>query len=330
MKNMQTTENSFVPHAPHWVSRSAFQIVMFLFLFTEIALAAVLQNGASVWLAMLLVLMASHFMHGLLVGLHEATHGLLRRNRRLNELDGMLIALFAFMSFSLYRAAHQTHHAHLATERDEELWPFVHPESPRWGRVLAAFLELNAGLLFTPFLFLRTFLRTGSPIRSGKVRRRVWAELALNAAVWIGILAAVAHWHAWMYLAWMYLAPAVIAANLQSWRKYIEHVGLTGSTVNSATRNIISESWLGRIVAFTLLHEPYHGVHHRHSGLSHAELPQFAAELQPASPDERAPFPSYGSALLDLLRSLANPRVGAQWRAANQFNPGENSPALQR
>ena len=63
------------------------------------------------------------------------------------------------MSFSLYRAAHQLHHAYLATERDEELWPFVIPGMPRWVRILAAFLELGLGLLFTPFLFVRTFLR---------------------------------------------------------------------------------------------------------------------------------------------------------------------------
>jgi fatty acid desaturase len=313
---MKTTENSIEPHQPHWVSRSAFQVIVILFALTEVALGAALVRG-SVWLAVPLVLIASHFIHGLLIGFHEATHGLLRRSRRFNEFDGILIGVLSLMSFSLYRAAHQKHHAHLATERDEELWPFVHPEKPRWLRILAAFLELTAGLLFTPFLFLRAFLRAGSPIRSKKVRRRIWAELALIVAVWIGILAAVAHWHAWTYFVWMYLVPAGIAANLQSWRKYIEHVGLTGSTVNSATRNIVSESWLGRLVAFTLLHEPYHGVHHQHAGLPHAELPQFAAELQPASPDERSPFPSYRRAFVDLLRSLADPRVGGQWRTAN-------------
>ena len=94
-------------------------------------------------------------------GLRSVSRGVprpLRRSRRLNEVDGIILGVMSFMSFSLYRATHQSHHAHLATERDEELWPFVHPGMPRWGRVLAAFLELTAGLLFTPFLFLRTFL----------------------------------------------------------------------------------------------------------------------------------------------------------------------------
>lgn len=298
---------------PHWVSRSAFQIVVFLFLFTEIGLATVLNSGASLWFALPLVLLASHLMHGAAVGFHEATHGLLRRNRRFNEFDGVLLGVFSFMSFSLYRAAHQTHHAYFATERDEELWPFVFTETPRWARVLAAVLELTLGLLFTPFLFLRSFLRAGSPIRSKKVRRRIWLELALMAVVWTSIIAAVSYAEVWRYFVWMYLVPAAVAANLQTWRKYIEHVGLTGSTVNSATRNIVAKGWWGRAVAFTLLHEPFHGVHHLHVGLSHAELPQRAGELLPVSPDERHPFPSYRHAMLDMLRSLADPRVGAHW-----------------
>ena len=314
---MKTTEDSIEAHQPHWVSRSAFHVVIVLFFFTEITLAAVLHSGSSVWLAVPLVLVASHLMHGALVGFHEASHGLLTRSRRLNEVDGIILAVLSFTSFSLYRAGHQSHHAQLATERDEELWPFVHPGMPRWGRVLAAFLELTAGLLFTPFLFLRTFLRTGSPIRNKKVRRRIWAELLLMVVVWIGIVFAVTYWHAWQYFLWMYLVPAILAANLQSWRKYIEHVGLAGSTVNSSTRSIVAHGWLGRLVAFTLLNEPYHGVHHKYAGLPHAELPQLASELLPIAPEELLPYRSYRHALLDMLRSLADPRVGAQWRTAN-------------
>lgn len=311
---MQTSETSIEPHEPHWLGRSAFQIVIVFFFITEIGLAMILQSGASLWLALPLVLLASHFMHGAAVGFHEATHGLLRRNRRLNEFDGVLLGVFSFMSFSLYRAAHQLHHMHLATERDEELWPFVHPAMPRWVRVLAAVLELTLGLVFLPCLFLRIFLRAGSPLRSRKVRRRIWAELALIVIVWTLILAAVSHWQVWRYFVWMYLVPAWLAGNLQSWRKYIEHVGLQGSTANGSTRSIVARGWLGRFVAFSLLHEPYHGLHHLHAGLPHAELPRLAAELQPRAAEERPPFPSYTHALADLFHSLSNPRVGAQWR----------------
>ncbi len=118
-------------------------------------------------------------MHGMLIALHEASHGLLRKNRLLNEIDGVLIAAFGFMSFSLYRVVHQSHHAHLANEKDEELWPFVRPALSRPARILAAALELTVGFLYTPFLFIRAFLRAGSSIRKKTLRRRIWAEFSL-------------------------------------------------------------------------------------------------------------------------------------------------------
>jgi len=307
MNNPQITE-------PHWISRSAFQIVIILFFLTEAALIVVLNKGASLWLVIPLVLIISHLMHGAAVGFHEASHGILRRNRLLNEVDGVLIGLMSFMSFSLYRAAHQSHHAYFATEKDEELWPFVFTTTPRWARILAAVLELTCGMLFTPFLFLRTFLRKGSPIRSKKVRTRIWRELLLIIPVWVLIIAGVSYFQVWQYFLWMYLVPTFIAGNLQSWRKYIEHVGLTGNTVNSSTRSIVARGWAGRLFAFTLLHEPYHGLHHLHVGVPHAELPMLADELAPATPEEIHPFPSYRHALAHLLRSLADPRVGAQWK----------------
>ena len=311
------TKKMLEPPPPHWVSRAAFPVVVLVFFLAEASLGTAVYLGF-VWIALPLALVASHLMHGIMIGFHEASHGLLRKDRRLNEADGLIIGVFSFMSFSLYRAAHQLHHAYLATERDIELWPFAIPGTPRWARILAAILELCLGLFYSPFLFIRTFLRRGSPIRNKKLRRHIWAELALIVLVWFCLLAAVTWWNGWKYFLWMYLAPALLAANMQSWRKYIEHVGLTGSTVNGSTRSIVSKGALGHLVAFTLLHEPYHGVHHQHAGLPHAELPQHAWELEPANPDEISPFPSYRHALIHLLRSLGDPRVGAQWRTATQ------------
>jgi fatty acid desaturase len=261
------------------------------------------------------MVLSCHLMHGFLIGFHEASHGLLRKSRRLNEIDGVLLGMLSFMSFSLYRAAHQTHHMHLGTERDEELWPFVDPNISRLSRVFAAVVELTFGMFFTPFLFFRAFLRRNSPIRSPKVRHRIWAEVALMVVLWVAILGSVAWFGAWRYFLWLYAIPAFIAGNLQSWRKYIEHVGLTGSTVKSATRSIVADTWLGRAFSFTLLHEPFHGVHHLYGGLTHAELPLRASSLEPSHPEETRPFPSYRHALWHLLGSLKDPRVGPQWRA---------------
>ena len=306
-------------HEPHWILRGAFQLLVIAVVAAEAVLALSVQRGWF-WLAVPLVVVISHLMHGTLIGLHEAAHGLLRKNRRFNEFDGILIGIFSLMSFSLYRVVHQTHHAHLTTERDYEFWPLCRTSIPRGTRRLAAFLELNLGLLFTPFVFLRAFFCSPSPVRSPRVRRRIWAELALTAGIWVCILWAMAAFGLWRYFIWMYLVPAFLAANLQSWRKYIEHVGMTGTTINSRTRSVVAKSWFGRLFAFSLLHEPFHGVHHQRAGIPHSALPQHVASLEPKGPGERRPYPSYRNALLDLIRSLADPRVGPQWRTAERIS----------
>jgi fatty acid desaturase len=301
------------PHEPHWVSRAAFPIMVGLLALNLGALFAVLYHS-NYWLAVPLTLIISHLMHGNLIGFHEASHGMLRKSRFLNELDGVLIGFLSLMSFTLYRAAHQTHHAHLGCERDEELWPFNDPKSPRWFRRLMAFTELCFGLFHTPAMFLRTFLRKNSPIRSKKVRRRVWMELVGIVAFQATLLTVVAFTGGWKYWLWMYFIPAFIGGNLQSWRKYVEHVGLTGATIRSATRSIIADTWTGKLVSFTLLHEPFHGVHHQRAGLGHAELPIYQKDLYPTNDEELAPFRSYSHAIGHLLGCLRDPKVGAQWR----------------
>jgi fatty acid desaturase len=299
-------------YAPPWLRRAVFPVLVLLFLITQVSLGFTVYH-ANYWLAVPLVLVSSHLMHSMLIGFHEASHGLLRKSRILNEIDGIIIGTLGLMSFSLYRAAHQLHHAYLASERDDELWPFVHPKMPRGVRVLAAVLELTMGLLFTPFLFARTFLRHGSPIRNKQLRRRIWMEYVVMAIIWTAILTVLAVFDAWKYFLWLHLIPAWLAANMQSLRKYVEHVGLTGSTVNSSTRSIVAEGWVATFINFTLLHEPYHGVHHWRAGLPHLELPQHAAALEPCVEEERPPFRSFGAALHDLVINLGDPRVGAQW-----------------
>jgi fatty acid desaturase len=312
MNGTPPIETAIEPPGPHWLRRAAFPVLVVLFFLTQGSLGFAVYR-ANYWLAAPLVLITSHLMHSMLIGFHEASHGLLRKSRLLNEVDGIIIGIFSLMSFSLYRAAHQLHHAYLASEQDEELWPFVHPAMPRGARVLAALLELTMGLLFTPFLFVRTFLRARSPIRNRKLRRRIWVEFAGTAVIWTLILTAIAVFGAWKYFVWLHLIPAWLAANMQSIRKYVEHVGLTGSTVNSSTRSIVAEGWVAAFVNFTLLHEPYHGVHHWRSGLPHPELPGHAAALEPKVEQERPPFRTFGAALQDLLITLPDPRVGAQW-----------------
>src|ERR1041384_2997197 len=125
MLSVATTAES-VPelHDEHSVSSVTFQTLVFSAVLAEVAIWFSVWKGW-LWLTIPLVLVAAHVMHGLLIGFHEASHGLLRKSRRLNEFDGVLIGIFSFVPFSLYRVVHQRHHMHLATHKATEPWPFV-------------------------------------------------------------------------------------------------------------------------------------------------------------------------------------------------------------
>ena len=73
---------------PHWASRSAYSIVS-VFLYLSVVSLGISVYYENYWLAVPLVLICSHFMHSMLIGYHEASHGMLRKNRRLNEFGGL-------------------------------------------------------------------------------------------------------------------------------------------------------------------------------------------------------------------------------------------------
>src|SRR5262245_61843727 len=98
-------ESEFPPS--HWISRAAFPLVSGLLVLSLVALFITVYHNLF-WLAVPIVLLVSHLMHGQLIGFHEASHGILRKNRTLNEIDGVFIGMLSFMSFSLYRASHQS------------------------------------------------------------------------------------------------------------------------------------------------------------------------------------------------------------------------------
>ncbi len=261
-----------------------------------------------------LVLLQAFIMHAYLIAFHEAAHGALCPVGWVNGLLGRYTGVVSFMSLSLYRAAHHWHHAYIGDKRDEEFWPLNDPGQPRWKRRLAAFLALTCALVYVPLLFLRAFLRRDSAIRDRAVRRMIWLELlavvlyqgAVFAVAWqLGVLSTVVVG---------FLIPAVVAGNVQSARKYVEHVGLTGRRAVSLTRSVRNPSRTGRVISWLLFHEPYHDVHHLYPKVPQESLPAVAAAENPIPP-ELPLFPNYTRAVLDLLRGLGDPKFGKAWAA---------------
>jgi fatty acid desaturase len=307
-------------HELHWPTVWVwFGFVITFFSFLGV-MAWVLERGPG-WAIVPLVFIVAHLMHAHILAFHEAGHGTLCPVRVWNEGIGLFIGTLSFQSLSAFRAVHQTHHSYLGTERDEELWPFVIPTMPRWIRQLAAIYELTLGITYTPILCLRTFLRAGSPVRSVAERRRVSYEYLLMVAIWTAIVSCVAWFHVWRHLFVLYVVPGIFAGNMHSLRKYSEHMGMLGSSVLGKTRSVVASGPLGRLVSFSLFNITYHGVHHRYAKIPQARLPEFTALLEPTCDDEVPAYTSYRSALMDMLRSLSDPRVGSQWVESSITEP---------
>ncbi|WP_251047025.1 fatty acid desaturase [Hymenobacter sp. ISL-91] len=81
----------------------------------------------------LLALLQTHLYTGLFITAHDAMHGVVSSNRRLNNTVGTLAAgLFAFNWFPGMLAKHHAHHRHVATEHDPDFHNGRHPGFLPW------------------------------------------------------------------------------------------------------------------------------------------------------------------------------------------------------
>lgn len=288
---------------------------------TSIVYFCVLASGLWTWqlglwpITIGLWLLGAHLSHMKLMALHESSHGTLNARRFRNELQGMAVSFFILVPLSVYRYVHGQHHAHLATPRDLELWPYVKPSVPRWARILAATAELTVGFYYSPFIFLRGVLVGGNIPRRERVRMLV--EYAAIVAAWGCLLTLVAWRGWWTELTVAYLVPATLAGNMQSLRKFTEHLGLMGDSILTVTRTVVDPSLVGEAVSESMLHVDHHGTHHRYAKVPYYNLPSATSLVYDDQTAALPIFSSYASAMLDMAGSLGNPRIGRQWIAAD-------------
>jgi fatty acid desaturase len=257
-------------------------------------------------------LIAGHLGHNKSILFHETAHGTLHPSRRVNELLGIFYGSLFLVPLTVYRYAHREHHFHLARPCDPELWPFTVPGISRPLRILAAASELCLALVYVPILFVRAIV-VGRRDISRSQWKRIAAEYAICAAVWTTKLTVVMVLGWWEWFTVGYLVPLLVAANLQTLNKYVEHLGLFGDTALTSTRTVADHRRLGNAFSLTLLHVNYHGTHHRYPKIPYYHLPAATEYVYRRGEAATPIYPSYAAALWETLRSLGNPRVGQQW-----------------
>ena len=271
---------------------------------------------AGYWpLTIVLWLIQGHVGHANLLAFHEASHFVLHPRRWVNELYGVGMGSLIMTPISAYRYVHNQHHVHLGTQSDTELWPYVDCSTSRPLRWMLAFGELLLGFFVTPLVFVRGVL-TAERLPPNVAKRLQW-EYALVVLLWAGIITTVVAFNIETWFVLGYLIPSMIAGNLQSLRKFTEHMGLLGHDVPTTTRTVIDPSLFGRLLSDSMLHIDLHGPHHLQSKIPHFALRQATPLIYGEATQDPLHgniYRSYLGAIGHMLLTLRNPRVGQQWQ----------------
>jgi fatty acid desaturase len=300
----------------HWPGRWMWPMIVA----TPLLGAAAAEASEGCWPLLLViwpVLTALLFVF--VIAFHDASHGREHPVPWVNELYGHIVGTVTFTPLAVYRFAHSRHHAQLARTADPELWPFNAPNIARPWRILAALAEIFLGVIYTPFLFLRSVL-VGHATPSE--RRLILRGYLGCFAFWIATLLVVDYFDLWRLLITAMLVPMTLAAMLQTLNKYEQHLGLHGTTVLGLTRTVVDRRRATELVSAAMLYNDYHGTHHRYAKIPYYQLPHATPYTLAGAREPTPIFPNIASATLDMLRSLADPKVGPQWLA----QPTSNSP----
>jgi fatty acid desaturase len=295
-------------------------------LFTLVAWPILGYGAIAAWdagwwpLTVVLTLAASVCVNSTFLTMHESVHFLLSSNRRWNDIAGIVSGTVTLAPMSLFRVVHTSHHGMIGTDNDLEFWPYVNKSSKRWHRVLAALTELTVAPIYYMCMFTRALL-TGH--MSPRARARCYRDVGImTVALVVGLyFVAVNGW--WAEFTIGYLIPLTLAANMQSWRRLTEHVGLYGDDPLSLTRTIIPTNPIERLYCRVMLNENYHAPHHKKATIKWTDLPAETMAIYEARPDLRGLFfTTYLKAFPHMLKELGDPRIGAQWlRHENNETP---------
>ncbi|HEX4810677.1 MAG TPA: fatty acid desaturase family protein [Bryobacteraceae bacterium] len=233
-----------------------------------IALAIAAMRMVPWWAHSVFLLIVASRQHALLVLMHDASHFLLCKNKRLNEILSDFFCAFPFgLATRDYRVNHLAHHEHLNTPRDPDLVRKVGPEGEPSEWLFPLPIHRLALLLFQDImgkglLYMVKNLRKLS--QKAKNAPRVRAEYPWPKSVRLtymillaGLLALSGHAGFILY-AWLVPLILILPAVLRL-RSVAEHFALPKNHVLNQSRSFNASWWEAFLLA------PHHvGMHLDH------------------------------------------------------------------
>jgi fatty acid desaturase len=225
---------------------------------------------------------------------HEAVHGILHSNRRLNEVLGIWAGAFFPTSFTLQQYFHLGHHCRNRT--DAEMFDLYYPGDNLWVKRLVIYamptgfywmsaVLANVLFLFLPWLLRWNWLRSTSLMKHSGFdsmlagipdTQRMLAKIRFQIVCWLAIQLTLIiifqiHLAAWLACYWLF---GMIWGSLQ----YTDHA--------FSPRDIRHGAWnlkVDPITRWVFLNYHFHLVHHLYPSLPWIYLPKFVTkdEIRP-------------------------------------------------
>jgi fatty acid desaturase len=218
--------------------------------------------------------------HALAILMHDGTHYLLFKNRRLNAvISELFLAWPLFISARGYRPSHFAHHRHVNTEKDPDLlrkqgnaeWDF--PKT--WGALLAMLAKDVFGLnTHQQFLELADLASDQSNSGAGGGRFYAAARLLYYGV----ILAAITYFRWWPMFLLLWVVPILTWLKMiMRVRSIAEHLAIENDHAYTRTRTTLP-SLLERIFVAPR-HVNFHLEHHLYPSVPFFRLPRLHALL---------------------------------------------------
>ena len=215
--------------------------------------------------------------HAILVLYHDGVHGLVARNRRLNDfVVNLAVGVPLLLPIHLYRALHLSHHRHLGAPCDPERVLLYRGQPWRFRPLgtwpLVCQLAGDAAAWNAIVLALRYFRETRAGTALKLPRARPFPELILQYAMFcVGLAAGLFCWPTQTLQAMLlWFAPYLTVTQLlQKIRSFAEHVTAEVDPSRSC-------SWRpGRLGRFTIwpYNINYHREHHSRPRIPWDRLP---------------------------------------------------------
>lgn len=247
---------------------------------------------------------------------HELIHANLPLPAWLNVKIAKGIGVLVLVPYNVYREVHMRHHAYLNTPLDWELWPYSDPAASLRFRRCFVWFDLCCGAIATPVIWGRICFSAKSP-SSAANRRAMRIEYLTAAVFWFATIGICVWLHQTGRFTFLprhliFAVPPLLAANLNSVRKMMEHIGTSSFDPVHGTRTVVGASLATKVLSYLDFDLAVHGPHHRHPKLDHSLLKNRMSEIQANRPDETFPvYSSFTAALVDTFRTLfTNPAVG--------------------